>query len=327
MKGLSSEKLKELAAEIRGRIISQVSSTGGHLASNLGIVELTEALHYVYDLPEDVIIWDVGHQCYAHKLLTGRSPKFQTLRQFDGISGFPRRSESSYDSFGTGHASTSISAALGFAKARDLRDSKERVLAVIGDGALTGGLAWEALNNASHLKTDITVVLNDNEMSICKNVGALATHLSKLRLLPIYRKVESKAKDVIHSLPMGGATISRTAEGILHGVTHLIGSETGIIFEELGFTYLGPIDGHDIDRLVEIFRRVKALHGPVLVHVHTIKGKGYEHAECNARAFHGVSSFDVKDGRVESLPASLLLLKHLLTLSWILLKRTSGLLP
>jgi 1-deoxy-D-xylulose-5-phosphate synthase len=273
--------------------------TGGHLASNLGIVELTEALHFVYDPPEDVIIWDVGHQCYAHKLLTGRSSQFQTLRQFDGISGFPRRSESSYDAYGTGHASTSISAALGFAKARDLRGSKERVVAVIGDGALTGGLAWEALNNAIHLKTDVTVVLNDNEMSICRNVGALATHLSKLRLLPLYRKVESKARDVIQNLPMGGATLSRTAEGILHGVTHLIGSETGIVFEELGFTYLGPIDGHDVDRLIEILRRVKLLHGPVLLHVLTTKGKGYEHAETNARAFHGVSSFDVKDGIVE----------------------------
>jgi len=286
---LGLNDLRQLASEIREEIIRGVARTGGHLASNLGVVELTTALYAVYDPPKDVIIWDVGHQCYAHKMLTGRYRDFRTLRQFGGISGFPKRSESPYDAFGTGHASTSISAALGFAKARDLRGGRHHVVAVIGDGALTGGLAWEALNNAGQIKTNLTVVLNDNEMSIARNVGALATHLSKLRMLPLYRKVENRAKEVIESLPMGGKAISRTAEGILHGVTHLIAAQTGIVFEEMGFTYLGPIDGHDIELLVEVFKNVRRLEGPVLVHVLTRKGKGYEKAENNARVFHGVA--------------------------------------
>lgn len=256
-------------------------------------------MQMVYNQPDDVIIWDVGHQSYAHKLLTGRYESFNTLRQFNGICGFPKRDESPYDHFGTGHASTSISAALGFAKARDLKQTKEKVVAVIGDGALTGGLAWEALNNAANLKTNVTVVLNDNEMSISRNVGALATHLSTLRMLPLYRKVETTAKSVMQSIPVGGKTLSRTAEGILHGVTHLIAAETGIIFEELGFTYLGPVDGHDIDRLTEVFRSVKQIDGPVLVHILTTKGKGYELAENNARKFHGVSPFRIESGEIE----------------------------
>lgn len=282
-----------------------MAKTGGHLASNLGVVELTTALYAACDLPEDVVIWDVGHQCYAHKVLTGRFGRFDTLRQFGGISGFPRREESPYDSFGTGHASTSISAALGFAKARDLRGSNERVVAVIGDGALTGGLALEAMNNAGQMKTRLTVILNDNEMSIARNVGALSTHLSKLRMLPIYRRVQDKAKTVIESLPMGGKTLSRTAEGILHGVTHLIAAQTGIIFEEMGFTYLGPIDGHDIDLLLEVFSNVDNIDGPVLVHALTTKGKGYEHAENDARAFHGMTPFHIRNGEVEAPPTGL----------------------
>ncbi len=276
-----------------------MAKTGGHLASNLGVVELTTALYTIYDLAKDIVIWDVGHQCYAHKLLTGRHERFGTLRQFEGISGFPRRDESPYDHFGTGHASTAISAALGFAKARDLRSSTERVVAVIGDGSLSGGMALEALNNAGQLKTDLTVILNDNEMSISRNVGAMATHLSKLRMLPLYRRVENKAKTVIENLPMGGKTLSRTAEGILHGVTHLMAAQTGIIFEEMGFTYLGPMDGHDIDLLIEVLSNVRSIEGPVLLHVLTTKGKGYEHAENNARFFHGVAPFQVKNGQVE----------------------------
>lgn len=262
------------------------------------MVELTLALYRAYDLPEDTVIWDVGHQCYAHKLLTGRYHRFDTLRQFGGISGFPKRDENPYDCFGTGHASTSISAALGFAKARDLRGSSENVIAIIGDGSLTGGMAWEALNNAGQLKTNMMVILNDNQMSISKNVGAMSTHLSKLRMQPLYRKVENKAKNVIENLPMGEA-LSRTAEGILHGVTHLMAAQTGIIFEELGFRYFGPIDGHDLDLLVEVFNSVKTFDGPVLVHVLTTKGKGYEHAENNARLFHGVSAFQVENGKAE----------------------------
>jgi 1-deoxy-D-xylulose-5-phosphate synthase len=265
-------------------------------------VELTLALYSSFDLPRDVLIWDVGHQCYAHKLLTGRYRSFDTLRQFGGISGFPKRDENPYDRFGTGHASTSISAALGFAKARDLKRSSEHVIAVIGDGALTGGMAWEALNNAGQLKTSLTVVLNDNEMSISKNVGAMSTHLSKLRMLPLYQRVENKAKNVIENLPMGGKALSRTAEGILHGVTHLMAAQTGIVFEEMGFKYFGPIDGHDTDLLVEIFNNVKTMKGPVLVHVLTTKGKGYEHAENDARSFHGVSPFQIGNGKSEDLP-------------------------
>ena len=266
------------------------------------MVELTLALFSAFDLPDDVLIWDVGHQCYAHKLLTGRYREFDTLRQFGGISGFPKRGENPYDRFGTGHASTSISAALGFAKARDLRGSDDHVIAVIGDGALTGGMAWEALNNVGQLKTNLIVVLNDNEMSISKNVGAMSTHLSKLRMLPLYRRVESKAKNVIENLPMGGKTLSRTAEGILHGVTHLMAAQTGIIFEEMGFKYFGPIDGHDPDLLVEIFSNVKEIDGPVFVHVLTVKGKGHEHAENDSRKFHGVSPFQIENGKTERSP-------------------------
>lgn len=302
MKCLSSEQLKELASEIREEIIAQVAKTGGHLASNLGVVELTLAMCAAYDLPEDVLIWDVGHQCYAHKLLTGRYEQFDTLRQFGGISGFPKRDENPYDRFGTGHASTSISAALGFAKARDIQGTSEHIIAVIGDGSLTGGMAWEALNNAGQLKTNLVVVLNDNQMSISKNVGAMSTHLANLRMQPFYRRVEKRAKSVIENLPMG-ETLSRTAEGLLHGVTHLMAAQTGIIFEELGFKYFGPIDGHDTDLLTETFRKLKTFDGPVLVHVVTTKGKGYELAENNARRFHGVSPFHVENGEAESLPS------------------------
>jgi 1-deoxy-D-xylulose-5-phosphate synthase len=305
LKALSREELRQLADEVRQEIIAQVSKSGGHLASNLGVVELTTALYSIYDLPEDIVIWDVGHQCYAHKILTGRRERFGTLRQFEGISGFPRRDESPCDRFGTGHASTSISAALGFAKARDLRGSKERIIAIIGDGALTGGMAMEALNNVGQLKTDLTVILNDNEMSISPNVGAIAAHLSKLRMRPLYRRVEKQAKNVIDNLPIGGKTLSRTAEGILHGVTHLMAAQTGIMFEEMGFTYLGPIDGHDMELLIEIFTNVKKLEGPVFVHVLTTKGKGYEHAENDATVFHGVPSFEVKNGKVGKTPGGI----------------------
>ena len=305
LKALSREELRQLADEVRQEIIAQVAKSGGHLASNLGVVELTTALYSIYDLPEDIVIWDVGHQCYAHKILTGRRERFGTLRQFEGISGFPRRDESPCDRFGTGHASTSISAALGFAKARDLRGSKERIIAIIGDGALTGGMAMEALNNVGQLKTDLTVILNDNEMSISPNVGAIAAHLSKLRMRPLYRRVEKQAKNVIDNLPIGGKTLSRTAEGILHGVTHLMAAQTGIMFEEMGFTYLGPIDGHDMELLIEIFTNVKKLEGPVFVHVLTTKGKGYEHAENDATVFHGVPSFEVKNGKVGKTPGGI----------------------
>lgn len=298
LKGLSEADRKHLADEIRAVIIDTVSHTGGHLASNLGAVELTIALHTVFDSPHDKIIWDVGHQSYAHKLLTGRRENFSTLRQEGGISGFTRRDESEHDPFGAGHASTSISAALGLAKARDLRGGTEHVIAVIGDGALTGGLALEGLNNAEQLKTNVIVILNDNRMSISENVGAMALHLSKLRMAPLYQKVETRAKETLEKMP-AGKTIARTAEGISHGVVRLLGSKTGVLFEELGFTYLGPIDGHNTELMIEIFESVKKLTGPLLIHVVTKKGKGYEFAENNARVFHGISGFDVSDGSIE----------------------------
>lgn len=298
LKGLSDIQRKQLADEIRATIIDTVSKTGGHLASNLGVVELTIALHSVFNSPDDKMIWDVSHQSYAHKLLTGRRDAFPTLRQGGGLSGFTKRDESEYDPMGAGHASTSISAALGLAKARDLRGGKEHVIAITGDGAITGGLALEGMNNAEQLKTDVIVVLNDNKMSIAENVGAMALHLSKLRMADLYKKVETRAKEMVGKMP-AGKTLTRTAEGLSHGVTRLLGSKTGVVFEELGFTYLGPIDGHNTEVLMDVFENAKRIKGPLLIHVVTQKGKGYEFAENNARVFHGISGFDVADGNIE----------------------------
>lgn len=298
LKALNESERKGLAEEIRALIIDTVAHTGGHLASNLGVVELTIALHTVFDSPKDKFVWDVSHQSYTHKLLTGRKNEFGTLRQGGGLSGFTRRDESEHDAFGAGHASTSISAALGLAKARDLRGGKEHVVAVLGDGAMTGGLALEGLNNAEQLTTDVIVVLNDNTMSISENVGALALHLSKLRLAPLYQKVETRAKEVVGRMPAGKA-IARTAEGLSHGVTRLLASEAGAVFEGMGFTYLGPIDGHSTEVLIDVLESAKKLSGPLLIHVVTQKGKGYEFAESNSRMFHGISGFDISDGAIE----------------------------
>jgi len=298
IRALHDPQRQQLADEIRATIIDTVARTGGHLASNLGAVDLAIALHSVFDSPRDKIIWDVSHQCYAHKLLTGRRDEFPTLRQGGGISGFTKREESEHDAFGAGHASTSISAALGLAKARDLRGGEGHVVAVIGDGALTGGLALEGMNNAEPLRTNVMVVLNDNRMSISENVGGLALHLSKLRMAPIYKRVESRAKELVERMP-AGRTLARTAEGLSHGVTRLLGSQTGVLFEELGFTYLGPIDGHNFEVMIDVLENAKKLSGPLLIHVVTQKGKGYEFAENNARIFHGISGFDVSDGSIE----------------------------
>ncbi len=298
VKALTADEREKLADELRTVIIETVSQTGGHLASNLGVVELTVALHTVFDSPVDKLVWDVGHQSYAHKLLTGRREAFHTLRQEGGLSGFTRADESDHDPFGAGHASTSISGALGLAKARDLRGGNERVVAVIGDGSLTGGLALEGMNNAEPLKTDITVILNDNTMSIAENVGAVALYLSKLRLDPLYQRVEAKAKSFAGRMP-AGKRLADAAEGISHGLVRLVGSRTGVFFEELGFTYVGPIDGHNIEVLIDVLDTVKRQKGPVLVHVVTCKGKGYEYAENNARAFHGIPGFNVSDGAIE----------------------------
>lgn len=298
LKVLSEVERRTLADEMRALIIDTVSRTGGHLASNLGAVELSIAIHTVFDSPSDKVIWDVSHQSYPHKLLTGRRDAFGSLRQGGGISGFTRRDESEHDAFGAGHASTSISAALGLAKARDVRGGDEHIIAVIGDGSMTGGLALEALNNADQVDTNVIVILNDNTMSISENVGAMALHLSKLRMKPLYKRVEARAKEMVEKMP-AGRTLARTAEGLSHGVTRLIGSKVGPVFEELGFTYLGPIDGHGTEVMIDVLENAKRLKGPILVHVLTQKGKGYEFAESNARGFHGIAGFDVADGSIE----------------------------
>lgn len=296
LKGLDSAQLKALAAELRQGLIQTISRVGGHFAPNLGVVELTVALYKVFELPKDKVIWDVGHQCYPHKMLTGRWKQLHTIKQYGGISGFLRRDESEYDLFGAGHASTSLSAALGFAKARDLRGSQESVVGVIGDGSLTGGMALEAMLNIGDLKTNMIVVLNDNEMSIAENVGALATYLAKLRLMPTYQKVEDAVKK---TLPRDGL-LYRTASGAKHAATHFASpANTGLFFEELGFQYIGPIDGHNTDFLIDVFEHAKRLNGPVLVHVLTTKGKGYEPAEKDQRTWHATTGFSIEDGKME----------------------------
>ena len=300
LKRLSSDQMRALAQEIRVYLTQTVAKTGGHLAPSLGVVELTLALHKVYDIPKDKLIWDVGHQGYVHKILTGRRQQLSTIRQHGGLSGFLRIDESPYDLFGAGHASTSISAAMGFAKARDFRGAKNSVLALIGDGALTGGMALEGLNNAADDGTDITIVLNDNEMSIAENVGALATYLAKLRMEPLYQTGENTAKRMIAGLPVGSQIMKKAAKAAKHTATHFATpAHKGLLFEEMGFTYIGPIDGHNLDNLINVFAHVKRLKGPVLVHVLTVKGKGIPYAEANSRTYHGLGKFSPDDGRTE----------------------------
>lgn len=296
LKKMDGETLKHLADELRQGLIRTISRVGGHFAPNLGVIELTVALYKVFELPRDKVIWDVGHQCYPHKMLTGRWNKLSTIKQYGGISGFLRRDESPYDQWGAGHASTSLSAALGFAKARDLRGSEEKVVAVIGDGALTGGMALEAMLNIGDLKTDMVVVLNDNKMSIAENVGAMATYLAKLRLNQVYQRVERKVKKSLAPESL----LYKTAAGAKHAATHFTSpANTGLLFEELGFQYIGPLDGHDIDFLVEVFEHTRKLKGPILLHVLTTKGKGYDPAEGDQRTFHAVTPFTVEDGKME----------------------------
>jgi len=301
VKALSPEQLRSLAQEIRVYLTECVSRTGGHLAPSLGVVELTLALHKVYDIPRDKLIWDVGHQAYVHKIVTGRREQLPTIRQYGGLSGFLRIDESPYDLYGAGHASTSISAALGFAKARDFRGGKDSVLALIGDGALTGGLALEGLNNAAHIDTDITIILNDNEMSIAENVGALATYLAKLRMQPVYQQAEETVKGVLKGLPVGSNIMTKAGRAAKHAATHwATPAHTGLLFEEMGLTYIGPVDGHNVEALINTFRHVKRLKGPVLVHVLTVKGKGIPYAEADPLTYHGLSKFSPDDGRLES---------------------------
>ena len=295
LQGMTRDELYALAAEIRREIIKTTAKNGGHLAPSLGVVELTIALHLCYNSPTDKIIWDVGHQSYAHKLLTGRYKDFSTLRTLGGISGFPRRSESPHDPFGTGHSSTSISAATGFAVARDLQGENSEVVAVIGDGAMTGGMAFEALNHAGHLGTKLTVILNDNEMSIAPNVGALSNYLTRLRTDPAVRRFKGDIEYLLRRIPAIGETVVKAAQRVKDSLKYLI--VPGMLFEELGFKYYGPIDGHNIDLLVSTLREVKTRHDPVLIHVLTEKGRGYRPAETNASAFHGLGPFDINTGK------------------------------
>lgn len=300
VKRLNNDQLRTLATEIRQYLTDCVSKTGGHLAPSLGVVELTIALHKVYDVPRDKIIWDVGHQGYVHKILTGRRDKLPSIRQFGGLSGFLRIEESPYDLYGAGHASTSVSAAMGFAKARDFRGGSESVVALIGDGALTGGLALEGLNNAADDGTNITIILNDNKMSIAENVGALATYLAKLRMQPMYQSAEYTAKGMIAGLPLARGLFNKAAVGAKRAATHFATpAHTGLLFEEMGFNYIGPVDGHNLDGLVDLFNHIKKLKGAVLVHVLTVKGKGIPYAEADSRTYHGLSQFSPDDGKME----------------------------
>ena len=293
LRSLDKGALPYIAKEIREMIIKTVSQTGGHLASSLGVVELTLVLHYLFDTPRDKIIWDVGHQAYAHKILTGRRDSFHTLRQEGGISGFPKIDESEYDVFGTGHSSTSISAALGIVEARDLMSEDYNVIAVIGDGALTGGLAFEALNNAGHLDKDLIVVLNDNEMSISANVGAMSSYLSRLMTGDFYQRFREETKHILKTLPKSLSRVVKKTEEAFKGIL----SPPGMLFEELGFSYAGPIMGHNFKSLLETFKNVKNMKGPRLIHIVTAKGEGYEPAEKHPERFHGIGKFDMKTGK------------------------------
>ena len=294
VKALSLEQLKQLAEEIRQLLISVISKTGGHLAPNLGVVELTLALHRVFTTPKDKIVFDVGHQSYIHKIITGRREQFSTLRQYGGLSGFPKRSESEHDAFGTGHSSTSISAALGMAVARDLQGEDYNVIAVIGDGSMTGGMAFEALNNAGTLHKKMIVVLNDNEMSISKNVGAMSEYLYQLRTGETYNKIKHDIEGWLKNMEFG-TDVLKAIRRLKGSVKYLMVPTS--IFEELGFTYLGPIDGHDLQGLTEVLQAAKKIDGPVLVPVLTKKGKGYKPAEESPNKFHGTGPFDIATGK------------------------------
>jgi len=296
LRGLSMPQLRELAAELRDVIVRTTARNGGHLAPNLGAVEITLALHRVLRSPTDKIVWDVGHQSYVHKLITGRRERFGTIRQRDGLSGFPSRTESPHDPFGAGHGSTALSAALGLAKARDLAGRSETIAAVVGDGALTGGLALEALNHAGALQTDLLVLLNDNEMSIARNVGALSGYLSRMRVSvePMIRRARADLAHLLARVPLGDQMLE-AMDRIRDGVKQLV--VPGMLFEELGITYLGPIDGHDLPALIDIISHAVELPGPVLVHALTCKGRGYEPAERSPELYHGTRPFDVKTGQ------------------------------
>lgn len=306
LRALKPAQMKQLAEEIRREIIEKVSVKGGHLAPNLGVVELTMALHYVFNTPDDLLVWDIGHQAYVHKLLTGRRDRFHTIRQFGGLSGYLRREESTYDVFGASHASTSISAALGLAVARDLQGQSFKVVAVIGDGALTGGMALEAINNVGSLKKNLIIVLNDNEKSISDNVGALHHYLSDIRRMetsPSYRRLRETAKGSIERLPVVGDKAREAAgRAEMSFKNFMMHSKSGIIFEELGIKFFGPFDGHDLPLLLDVFENIKQIEGPVMVQVLTKKGKGWEFAENDSTKWHGPGAFDYNTGTIKKNP-------------------------
>lgn len=295
LKGLSLAEMNELAGNIREVLIDSVAACGGHLAANLGVVELTIALHYVFNTPVDKIIWDVGHQSYVHKILTGRKDRMSSLRQFGGMSGFPKNEESVHDAFNTGHSSTSISAALGMSLARDIQKQNYSVVAVTGDGAMTGGMTYEALNHAGNVGRDLIVILNDNEMSISKNVGALSSYLNRLRTDPSYTRTKEEVENILARIPAIGPNIARVAGRLKDTVKYLM--VPGKWFEELGFTYIGPVNGHNLEELITMLNNARKLKGPVLIHTITEKGRGYEPARQNPDIFHGVGPFDISTGK------------------------------
>lgn len=291
---LKVPQLHQLADEIRTFLVENLAKTGGHLAPNLGVVELTLALHYVFNSPVDKLIWDVGHQAYVHKMLTGRRELFPTLRQYKGLCGFPKMNESEHDVWETGHSSTSLSAAMGMATARDLKKEKNHVVAIIGDGALTGGMALEALNHIGHEKKNVIVVLNDNEMSIAPNVGALHNYLGKLRSIDGYQRTKGELEHLLKSIPAVGGKLAQFAERLKDSLKYLLVS--GVLFEELGFTYIGPIDGHNIELLLDSLRTAAQTKGPVLIHAITKKGKGYAPAEADSVKWHGIGTYKIESG-------------------------------
>jgi 1-deoxy-D-xylulose-5-phosphate synthase len=296
LKMLAVEELDQLAQEIRDFLISNLSVTGGHLSSNLGVVELTVALHYLFDSPRDKFIFDVGHQTYVHKIVTGRKDRFDTLRKYKGLCGFAKRSESEHDVWEAGHSSTSLSAAMGMAVARDLKGENNRVVAVIGDGAMTGGMALEALNHIGHDKTKLLVVLNDNEMSIAPNVGAIHNYLTKIRSDKHYRKAKEEVESLLKKIPAIGGTLAKTAERVKDSLKYLVLS--GVLFEELGFTYIGPVDGHHLPTVMEALLQADKVNGPVMLHLVTMKGKGYSPAEADSHTWHGVNPYKIESGQM-----------------------------
>lgn len=295
LKKYNIKQLKNISQEVREFLLHSLSQTGGHLGSNLGVVELTLALHYCFNSPKDKLIWDVGHQSYVHKIITGRKDLFPTLRQINGLSGFPKTTESMHDIFNTGHSSTSISAGLGLAKARDLAGDDFSVISIIGDGSLTGGMAFEALNDAGRSNTNLIVILNDNQMSISQNVGGLSQYLSELRTEPIYLEVKDDVEQILKKIPRIGPSLIQTMGKAKESIKYFF--IPGILFEELGFTYLGPIDGHDLESLITVFQKAKKMKGPILIHTKTIKGKGYTPAEKKPCSYHGVGPFQLATGK------------------------------